>query len=142
MNHLTDKELINHILIHDTDPVRVRLAGIMERMPGAIIDDLENAGMDNVFCTFRSEINGAEYLPGQYINHLENEIEYLNRELMETQEKLAALKTRTVLDFMTEIGQTVQTLEVKLANAEHDAKDAKSKLSMWSKLNADPGQLI
>ena len=49
----------------------------------------------------------------------------------------AALKTKTVLEMITELGQTIQTLEVRVQNAEHDAHEAKSKLSMWSKLNGE-----
>lgn len=137
MDYLTDRELIDYVLKHETDPIRVRLAGVMERMPGCILDSLEDAGMDPERCTFENT-----YDPGQWIRHLENEIDFLSNELHEAQEKLAALEKRTVLEFMREIGQTVQTLEVRLANAEADAKDAKSKLSMWSKLNADPGSKL
>jgi hypothetical protein len=130
MNHLTDKELIDYVLKHDTDPIRIRLAGVMERMPGAILDGLVDAGMDDTWCTFENT-----WHPGDYIHHLRNEIEFYERELMEAQEKLRALEKRTLLEFMVEIGNTVQTLENKLSNAEADAKEAKSKLSMWNKLN-------
>ncbi len=132
MNHLTDKELIDYTIKFDDDPVRVRLAKIMEQMPGCILDDLEDAGMDPATCDFENT-----YSPGQFIRHLENEIEFLNNELHEALEKLHALEKRTVLEFMREIGQTVQTLEVRLQNAEHDAHEAKSKLSMWAKLNGE-----
>jgi hypothetical protein len=130
MNHLTDKELIDYVLKHDTDPVRVRLAGVMERMPGVILDGLVDVGMDDTWCTFENT-----WHPGDYIHHLRNEIEFYERELMEAQEKLQALEKRTLLEFMVEIGNTVQTLENKLSNAEAEAKEAKSKLSMWNKLN-------
>lgn len=137
MDHLTDKELIDYTIKHDTDPVRVRLAKVMDNMPGAILDDLEDVGMDPVWCTFNDDYAYGDRHVGDYIRHLRNEIDFLNNELVEKNEKLQALEKRTVLDFMVEIGQTVQTLEVRLANAEHDAKDAKSKLSMWAKLNGD-----
>ena len=137
MDYLTDRELIDYVLKHETDPIRVRLASVMERMPGCIIDSLEDAGMDSVTCLFENT-----YDPGQYIRHLENEIDFLNNELYETQEKLRALKTKTVLEMMKELGNTIQTLEVRVANAEEEAATAKSKLSMWSKLNADPGSKL
>lgn len=137
MDHLSDNELIDYVIKYDTDPIRVRLATYMERMPGTIMDGLVDAGMDETWCTFENT-----YHPGDFIRHLENEIEFLNNELHEAQEKLQALEKRTVLEFMQEIGQTLQTLEVKLANAERDAIDAKSKLSMWAKLNADPGSKL
>lgn len=137
MDHLSDNELIDYVIKHDTDPVRVRLATYMERLPGAIMDGLVDAGMDDVWCTFENT-----WHPGDYIRHLESEIEFLNNELNETCQKLDALKTKTVLEMMTELGNTIMTLENKLTNAERDAIDAKSKLSMWAKLNADPGSKL
>lgn len=137
LNHLTDAELIDYTIKHDDDPVRVRLAMVMENMPGAILDDLEKVGMDPAFCTFNDDYAYGDRHVGDYIRHLRNEIDFLNNELAEANEKLAALEKRTVLDFMVEIGQTVQTLEVRLQNAEADAHEAKSKLSMWAKLNGD-----
>ena len=98
IDHLSDNELIKHVLKHDADPIRIRLAGVMERFSGCIVDSLEDAGMDKENFLFENT-----YDPGQYIRHLENEIEYLQRELDETQEKLHARETMSVSQLIEEL---------------------------------------
>lgn len=137
MNHLTDQELIDYTLKFDTDPVRIRLAKVMDNMPGAIIDDLEDAGMDPVFCNFENT-----YSPGQYIRHLETELEFYHNENAQLRGELDELKARTVMDLIAELKQEIKTADWMAAEArrerdklqgEHDLM--KSKLSMWTKLN-------
>lgn len=137
MNHLTDRELIDHTLKFDIDPVRVRLAKIMDNMPGAILDDLEDAGMDPVFCNFENT-----YLPGQYIRHLESELDVYHDENRQLREELEQLKARTVMDLIAELKQEIKTADWMAAEArrerdyaEADRKLMKDKLSMWTKLN-------
>lgn len=134
---LTDKELIDYTLKFDTDPVRIRLASVMDNMPGAILDDLEQAGMDPVFCNFENT-----YLPGQYINHLQNELDIYHDENAQLREELEELKARTVMDLIAELKQDIKTAEwmAKEAReekyrAERERDVAKDKLSMWAKLN-------
>jgi hypothetical protein len=137
MRYMTDKELIDYTLKFDTDPTRIRLAKIMDNMPGAILDDLEQAGMDPVFCNFENT-----YLPGQYIRHLESEIEYLNRELSDTQEKLAERETLSVSELINELRDIavsanrrteVYVNERNLAVKQRE--EMKEKLDMWAILN-------
>lgn len=137
MNHLTDRELIDYTLKFDADPVRVRLAMIMENMPGAILDDLEDAGMDPVFCNFENT-----YLPGQYIRHLESELDVYHDENRQLREELEELKARTVMDLIAELKQEIKTADWMAAEARRerdqlkgDHDKMKSKLSMWTKLN-------
>lgn len=134
---LTDKELIDYTLKFDTDPVRVRLAGVMDRMPGAILDDLEQAGMDPVFCNFENT-----FLPGQYILHLQSELDVYHEENRQLTEELEELKARTVMDLIAELKQEIKTADWMAAEArrerdyaEADRKLMKDKLSMWTKLN-------
>lgn len=143
MNHLTDQELIDYTIKFSDDPIKVRLASVMDNMPGAILDDLERAGMDPVFCNFENT-----YLPGQYILHLESELEVYHDENAQLREELEELKARTVLDFIAELKQEIVTAEWLVRESEQDRMkavkerdDAKSKLSMWAKLNAEPSQL-
>lgn len=143
LNHLTDTELISYILKHDTDPVRVRLAGIMDRMPGRIIDGLERAGMDPETC-----LHENTYESGEYIEHLNNEIEYLNRELQETQEKLAERETLTVSELIAELHRDTDNAHRKVAEAnrqlheaEREREEMRSKLKMWTTLSADAKEL-
>ena len=137
MNHLTDKELIDYTIKFDADPVRVRLATIMDNMPGAILDDLEDAGMDPVFCNFENT-----YLPGQYIRHLESELDVYHDENRQLREELEELKARTVMDLIAELKQEIKTADWMAAEARRerdqfkgDHDKMKSKLSMWTKLN-------
>jgi hypothetical protein len=137
MNHLTDGELIDYTLKYDTDPVRVRLAKIMDNMPGFILKRLEDVGMDPETCMFENN-----YDPGDWIRHLENELEYLNNELYKTQEELVRRQTLTVADFIEELRQENRRLENRISvsdtarrSAEKEKEQMHSKLKMWSALN-------
>ena len=142
LNHLTDNELIDYIIKHDDDPIRVRLATHMQRVSGAIIDDLLDAGMDDTWCNFNSVVNGGEYHPGQYIRHLENEVEYLIDKLSDADKEIKNLQARTVMEVFDELKQEIKTAEYvkELAikdrqAAERREQDMKHKLDMWAILN-------
>lgn len=141
MNHLTDKELISYTIKFSDDPEKVRIATYMERVEGSIIDDLVDAGMDDTWCTFRSEYGGS-YHPGQYITFLESEITDRDYKIEQLHKELEDLKARTVLDLLVELKQEIKTAEWlaeearrEQAKAEGDRELMKSKLSMWTKLN-------
>ncbi len=134
---MTDGELIDYTLKFDTDPVRVRLAKIMDNMPGFILKRLEDVGMDPETCMFENT-----YDPGDYINHLENEIDYLSREMSVLQGKLQELETMTVLEFMNVARKQIEAeqrhnelLRQDIRKAVDEKDHMKSKLSMWTKLN-------
>ena len=137
MIHLKDNELIDYVLKHDTDPIRLRLAKVMDNMPGAILDDLEQAGMDPDFCNFE-----GTYLPGQYIRHLEDEIDYLSNELQEAREKIVELEAMSVMDLISQLRETIYQEQARAALAvkyQHEAEareeKMKDKLDMWAILN-------
>jgi hypothetical protein len=141
MNHLTDKELIDYTIKFSDDAEKVRLATAMERITGAIIDDLVEAGMDDTFCTFQSEW-GGDYHPGRYITMLEDEIRIRDEDILQLREELEELKARTVLDLLVELKQQIKTAEWMAEEARREQRKAegdhaimKSKLSMWAKLN-------
>lgn len=140
--NMTDNELIDYTIKFDNDPVRVRLATYMDRYPGAILDDLERAGMDETFCTFRSVVTSTEYLPGEYISHLENEIEYLNEQLKQALDEIEEMKTMKVSELISQLRQEVVTEKYMRERAERSRYEAhqereemKSKLDMWAILN-------
>ena len=137
MKHLTDNELLDHILKFSQDPVLVRVAKIMDNMPGFILDSLEHAGMDPETCLFENT-----YDPGQYIKHLENEIEIYQDENVQLRRELEELKARTVMDLIAELKQEIKTADWMAAEARRERDQLKgdhdlmkSKLSMWTKLN-------
>ena len=140
LDHLTDYELINHVIKFDDDPVRIRLATANERTTGAIWDDLVDVGMDETHCTFRSEW-GSEMHVGRYINHLREELDIRDDELRQLREELEEQKARTIADLIQELNQqiTTQTFMAKEAQREmHKAmekeKEATEKLRMWNHL--------
>ena len=140
--NLTDNELIDYTIKFDTDPVRVRLATYMDRHPGAILDDLERAGMDETFCTFRSIVTETEYLPGQYITHLEGEISYLQEQLDQAYKEIEEMKTMKVSELIGQLRQEVVTekhmreaAERSRYNAHQEKEEMKNKLDMWAILN-------
>lgn len=139
LNHLTDDELVKHIINLDPDPVRVRLATYMERIKGSIMDDLLDAGMDETYCTFRTD--WGQRLPGQYIKHLEEELEIAHNELHELRDELAEQKARTIADLIGELRQEITTQGYMRREAElsrdrlgDELKDTKEKLKMWNHL--------
>lgn len=140
IDHLTDKELINHIIKFSDDPVRLRLATANERITGAIWDDLVDCGMDETYCTFRSEW-GSDLHTGQYINHLREELRIRDDELHQLREELEEQKARTIADLINELNQQITTEKYiarearhELDKARHEAADAKEKLKMWNHL--------
>ena len=139
LNHLTDTELISYVLKHDSDPVRLRLAGIMDRMPGRIIEGLERAGMDPETC-----LHENLYESGEYIEHLNNEIEYLSRELEETQIKLQERETLTISELIGELHHAAHSAERRAAVALERAREAdqerekmREKMKVWRAISTD-----
>jgi hypothetical protein len=137
---LTDKELINYTINFSDDPVKVRLATAMERIEGAIVDDLVDAGMDETWCTFRSEW-GGEYHPGQYIKLLEDEISDRDFQIKQLHDELEEQKARTIANLIAELTVEIRTQQ-HIANEAKDearkaykeAEHAKEQLKMWNHL--------
>jgi hypothetical protein len=138
---LTDKELIDYTIKFSDDAEKIRLATVMERVTGSIIDDLVDAGMDETWCTFRSEW-GGEYHPGQYIKLLEDEISHRDFQIKQLHDELEEQKARTIADLIAELNQQITTEKYLAQQAKDEtrkaykeAEVAKDKLSMWAKLN-------
>ena len=138
---LTDKELIDYTIKFSDDADKIRLATVMERVTGSIIDDLVDAGMDETWCTFRSEW-GGEYHPGQYIKLLEDEISHRDFKIKQLHDELEEQKARTIADLIAELNQQITTEKYLAQQAKDEtrkaykeAEVAKDKLSMWAKLN-------
>ena len=139
LNHLTDSELVKYIIKHDADPIRVRLALYMDSMPGRILDGLEQAGMDPETC-----LHENTYESGEYIEHLKNEIEYLSRELHDTQDKLAERETMTVSQLIEDLRYvaTVADRRAEVAlqrarEADKEREEMRSKMKVWRAISTD-----
>jgi hypothetical protein len=138
--YFTDEELINYTIKFSNDPEKIRLATAMERIRGAIWDDLVDVGIDETYCTFTSEW-GSEMHVGRYISHLREEIEIRDEELHQLREEVAELKTRSIMDFIQEVKQELKTAEYLVKQAqdardqEHKARrNAERELEMWDVL--------
>jgi hypothetical protein len=148
LDNLTDRELIDRVVKFSTDPIQLKLATIMERMPGNILDDLHDVGMDPTWCEFTDEYGGKRHT-GDYIRHLRSEIDYFQNELQELQEKyqqslrqVEDMKTRPVSELISELHRELSKrdsdFEVARRTTEKaiaDRDQMKDKLSMWAKLN-------
>ena len=137
MRHLTDTELIDYTLKYDTDPVRVRLAKVMDNTSGILLDGLEFAGMDSETWLFENTWDA-----GQYIHHLKAEVDYLNDELEQAQNKIEDMKTKTVLELIDELKKSIAGAEQRIRAADNakeraykERDEMKNKLDMWAILN-------
>lgn len=140
LNHLKDDELVQYIIKHDNDPIRIRLAKYMDDMPGFILDSLEHAGMDPETCLFD---NGL-YDPGQYIRHLENEIEFLQNELSDALDKIREREALTVSELLEEMLNENRRLQIRIRNSDEDRRKAEaaneltqSKMKVWRAISTD-----
>jgi hypothetical protein len=138
--NFTDTELINYTIKFSNDPEKIRLATAMERIRGAIWDDLVDVGIDETYCTFTSEW-GSEMHVGRYISHLREEIDIRDNEVRQLQDEVHELKTRTIVDFIQEVKQELTTAKylVEQANASRDEeykarRKAERELEVWDAL--------
>jgi hypothetical protein len=84
-------------------------------------------------------VNGCEYHPGQYISHLEDEINHLQFMAEQDRKEIKNLEARTIMEVFAELKQEIKTAEYskELAikdrqAAERKAEDMKHKLDMWA----------
>lgn len=146
-NAMSDHELMHYLDLYSEDPVVRRLIGALARTRGALITDLEEAGMDAQDWTFGS--GWSKQSPGQYITDLENQVRYAEEELEDIKYKYEQaiedrdeLKTRSIMDFIQEVHQEKQTnahlvkeaMSTVKAYKDENAK-LKEQIDMWGKLN-------
>jgi hypothetical protein len=146
-NSMSDQELLHYLDLSSSDPLIRRLINVLARTRGALIDDLEAAGMDSQSWTFGEGWN--KFSPGQYIEELRNDVERAEDELELAKEELEQmrderdqLKTRTIMQFITEV-QKEQNAAASRENAaykesarvrEENAK-LREQIDMWGRLN-------
>jgi uncharacterized coiled-coil DUF342 family protein len=108
-------------------------------MPGRILDGLERAGMDPETC-----LHENIYESGEYITHLNNEIEYLQGELDDTQEKLRKRETMTVAQLIEELHQEAYQARQQASVAcrdrdqmETEVIETRKKMKVWRAISTD-----
>lgn len=146
-NAMSDHELMHYLDLYSTDPVVRRLIGVLARTRGALIDDLEAAGMDSQSWTFGEGWN--KFSPGQYIQELRNDVERAEDELRLTQHELMALqdecdrlRTRTIMQLIEEVQSEKRISKSRADEAwkeanrvrEENAK-LREQIDMWGAMN-------
>jgi len=144
---MTDQELLHYLDLYSNDPLIRRLVEVLENTRGAIITDLEDAGMDPRTWTFGDGWN--KQFPGQYITDLEKQLRYAEEELEDYKykyeqavEERDELKTRSIMDFIQEVHQEKQTNAYLVKEAMGTVKAYKDEndklreqIDMWGRMN-------
>ena len=146
-NAMSDHELMHYLDLYSTDPVVRRLIGVLTRTRGALINDLEAAGMDSQSWTFGEGWN--KFSPGQYIQELRNDVERAEDELRLAQHDLAdlederdRLKARSIMQFVEEVQQEKRAATHKVLAAQEETKRVaqenaklREQIDMWGAMN-------
>jgi len=152
-NSMTDLELLNYLDIYSDDPLIRRIISVISRTRGALLDDLEHAGMDPDTWMFRTDWQSM--YPGEYIEQLRRDLDEAESDLSRTkykledlEEKYNELKTRTIMDFVQEVWQEKKTATFKVqealkeAQAQKEENDRlKEKIDMWARMNQQERKL-
>jgi hypothetical protein len=146
-NSMSDYELLHYLDLSSDDPLIRRLINVLAKTRGALIDDLESAGMDSQSWTFGE--GWVKYSPGQYIEelrndvrHAEDELELAQRELEQMADERDQLKTRSIMQLITEAQQEKNAAasraneawtETNRVRKENDK--LREQIDMWGRLN-------
>jgi len=146
-NSMSDHELLHYLDLSSDDPLIRRLINVLAKTRGALIDDLESAGMDSQSWTFGEGWN--KYSPGQYIEELRNdvtraedELELAQEELEQMRDERDQLKTRNIMQFIEEVNKEKTAAAVRANEAykesarvrEENAK-LREQIDMWGAMN-------
>jgi len=141
IDHLTDAEVLRYLENLSLSPFEKRVARMLGKH-ATLLQDLQAAGMNEDLLFDNC------YEPREYIWHLLNEVEYYQNELSDAQNKIADLEARTLIDFMRQIQDKQEDTERELSRTRHELyksndelEKTKSKLKMWTTLNATPKEL-
>ena len=146
-NSMTDLELLHYLDIYSDDPLIRRIISVISRTRGALINDLEHAGMDPDTWMFKTDWQSM--YPGEYIEQLrrdrdeaESDLEHTKYKLEEAERELDEMKTRSIMDFVQEVWQEKKVATFKVQEALKEAKAQKEendrlreKIDMWGRMN-------
>jgi hypothetical protein len=144
---MTDTEMLHYLDLYSDDPVIRRLVNVLQNTQGALLTDLENAGMDPV--TWKFKTDWQDQYPGDYIIQLRRDLEETEDQLKdlqdqndELQNKYDQVKTRTIMDFVKEVWDEKRAAAFKAEDALKQARLQKEEndrlreqIDMWGKLN-------
>ena len=144
---MADHELLHYLDLYSDDPLIRRLVNVLAKTRGALIDDLEHAGMDSQSWTFGEGWN--KYSPGQYIEELRNEVRHAESELELAQEELEQainerdqLKVRSVMQLIEEVNKEKTRCSLIASNAMKESNRVREEndklreqIDMWGAMN-------
>ena len=144
---MTDTELLHYLDLYSEDPLIRRLVDVLTRTRGALIDDLESAGMDPRSWTFGDGYN--KFSPGQYIDelrndlrHAEDQLEIAQREIVQIEDERDQLKTRSIMKFIEEVQHEKQANQDLIREAmgtvqayKKENDKLKEQIDMWGRMN-------
>ena len=144
---MSDQELLHYLDLSSNDPLIRRLINVLAKTRGALIDDLESAGMDSQSWTFGEGWN--KFSPGQYIEELRNDLrraeddlEMAQHELRQAIDERDQLKVRGVMQLIEEVQSEKRINKSRADEAwkeanrirEENAK-LREQIDMWGRLN-------
>ena len=146
-NSMTDVELLDHLDMYSNDPLIRRLVRVLENTRGALISDLENAGMDPV--TWKFGTDWQSMYPGDYIIDLRNNLEQAERDAQELRYQLEQacderdeLQTRTIVQFIEEVQkekrdnqELVREAMATIKAFKDENERLKEQIDMWGRMN-------
>ncbi len=146
-NSMSDTELLHYLDLYSEDPLIRRLVDVLARTRGALIDDLESAGMDSQSWTFGDSWN--KFSPGQYIEelrndlrHAENELEMAQQEIIQIEDERDQLKVRSIIQLIEEVqaekraNQELVRESIATVQAYKKENDKlKEQIDMWGRMN-------
>jgi hypothetical protein len=146
-NSMTDTELLHYLDLYSDDPLIQRLIGVLSRTQGALIEDLEDAGMDPHSWTF--DDGYFKRSPGQYIQDLrherdsaESELDLAQHELEQVSKERDQLAARGVMELIEEVNVIRKQAKATATAAQQDADRVRKEndklreqLDMWGKMN-------
>lgn len=146
-NSMTDTELLHYLDIYSDDLLIRRLVDVLGRTRGALLTDLEHAGMDPDTWMFKTDWQSM--YPGDYIIHLETQLRHSEEELSglqykydDLEEEYDRLKTRSIMDFVEEVKQeqraNQELVRESVATVQAFKKEnerLKEQIDMWGRLN-------
>lgn len=140
LDSLSERELVNYLAMYSTDPAVHRLIGMIEYTREEytdLVDNLVEAGMDRDYLVFHGLTS-----PGSYIKELEFQVDELERDVERLNEDLEELKTKTVLEFLSEVKQELKIMRQRqstdtntIRSLEHELKATQEKLQVWNVMN-------
>jgi hypothetical protein len=148
-NSMTDTELLHYLDLYSDDPLIQRLIGVLSRTRGALIEDLEDAGLDMDPHSWTFDDGYIKRSPGQYIQDLrherdsaESELDLAQHELEQVVNERDQLAARSVMELIEEVNVIRKQAKATATAAQQDADrmrkendKLREQIDMWGKMN-------